>query len=930
MPSPNGREEHRGEGQAKKVRRKGQVNSSGPVGGGGFDGRPGSSSAPQGGYGASGPQNSERYTSNTERGMGSSLGKAGLAAGLAYLLLGRKSSGSSTSSASVNGSGGSGSPSGKSSGPNLSSLLRIAILVIVVILLLKACSAMNTGSGLVSQSGGYETVELNTPAPTPAPTQAPVQSTNSASGLSGLFPYAVNPAQVSTDWIQPSNSGVVQTESSGTSAVQTTAVRNKYYTPKAGDKVTVMLYMIGTDLESKYGMATNDLQEIAKAQYGDNVNVVVMAGGCKSWNNPVMKGQKGDYIFRLKSGGGVVDGVSAANLGCMTKYSNLTEFINYCTKNYPAERNILILWDHGGGSVSGYGYDELYSSAGSMSLSDLSKALKNSGTKFDIIGFDACLMATAENAIMLSDYADYMLASEESEPGIGWYYTNWLTALGSNTAVDSVQLGAKVIDDFVSTCASQCRGQDTTLSITDLAEAEATLPAAMDSFYNEAANLISNNNYTTVAKARGSAHEFAKSSKIDQCDLAHLAINMNTESGKNLANAIKSAVKYNKVGSTVTNAYGLSAYWPYKSMSTVNTAISKLADISGFGESYSRCMKTFATVQASGQAVSGGSSYSSSIGSLFGSLSDLYGSSSGYGSYSGYGSSSGYGNYSGYGSYSGYGNNYSSGYGSAMSQEDMYALLSQMFSGRSTGNVDGIRSAANGGSFITSTDLDAGNLAAYLKENQLDESQLVWKDGKISLGSDQWNLVQSCLISVFLDDGEGFIDMGLDLRTTDFNEDGTLNGSFDRYWLSVDGWSCCFVQTVTDGQTTWGYIPVLYNGNLARLCIAIDGDGIRITGIETDYSESKATDTVAKIGMYEDDNAEVEILQEGDTIILVADYYTYDQKFQAAYEISDPIVIGKNKDLDICDLEFDDSELVYARFKITDIYGQVHWTPVMG
>ncbi|MCR5235609.1 MAG: hypothetical protein K6E34_00220 [Lachnospiraceae bacterium] len=36
---------------------------------------------------------------------------------------------------------------------------------------------------------------------------------------------------------------------------------------------------------------------------------------------------------------------------------------------------------------------------------------------FDFIGFDACLMATVETAYMLSPYADYMIASEEFEPG---------------------------------------------------------------------------------------------------------------------------------------------------------------------------------------------------------------------------------------------------------------------------------------------------------------------------------------------------------------------------------------------------------------------------------------------------------------------------------------------------------------------------------
>ena len=59
----------------------------------------------------------------------------------------------------------------------------------------------------------------------------------------------------------------------------------------------------------------------------------------------------------------------------MTKPATLTKFINYCSKNFPANRNMLIFWDHGGGSVSGYGYDEKNPSAGSMDLAEIDLAL---------------------------------------------------------------------------------------------------------------------------------------------------------------------------------------------------------------------------------------------------------------------------------------------------------------------------------------------------------------------------------------------------------------------------------------------------------------------------------------------------------------------------------------------------------------------------
>ena len=105
---------------------------------------------------------------------------------------------------------------------------------------------------------------------------------------------------------------------------------------------------------------------------------------------------------------------------------------------------------------SGYGYDEKFASSGSMDLSGLDRALKDAGVKFDFIGFDACLMATAETALTLTQYADYLIASEETEPGVGWYYTNWLTAFGKNTSIPTVELGRQIVDSFVDTCAEKC------------------------------------------------------------------------------------------------------------------------------------------------------------------------------------------------------------------------------------------------------------------------------------------------------------------------------------------------------------------------------------------------------------------------------------------------------------------------------------------
>ena len=431
------------------------------------------------------------------------------------------------------------------------------------------------------------------------------------SGLSGLFGgLSFQDSSVASDWTRTPNTG---------SAVRTdvAAGAREKYTQLLGngaDTVTIMVYLCGTDLESKSGMATADLQEMCAANLGSNVNLLVYTGGCRQWKSTFGISNSVNQIYQVKNGK-LNCLVSNDGSDAMTKPETLTRFLNYCTKNYPANRNILIFWDHGGGSLSGYGYDEKNSTSGSMTLSGIRKALLAANTTFDFIGFDACLMATLENGLMLEPYADYMIASEETEPGIGWYYTDWLTALSRNTSISTLELGKQIVDDFVSACNRRCSGQKTTLSVVDLAELAATVPDKLNAFATDTSALIRGDAYQQVSDARSSSREFAASSRIDQVDLVSFATNLGSDEGEALAQALLGAVKYNRTSSNMTNAYGLSIYFPYQKASKVSSAVSTY-DAIGMDSEYSRCIQQFASQEQSGQV--SGSGASTALGSLIG------------------------------------------------------------------------------------------------------------------------------------------------------------------------------------------------------------------------------------------------------------------------------------------------------------------------
>ena len=720
-----------------------------------------------------------------------------------------------------------------------------------------------------------------------------------------------------------SATGVSASSSSGNSAyaADTTvskAARAKYTTIRGSkkDEVTILVYLCGTDLESQSGMATSDLKEMTAATLGKNVNLIVYTGGCRRWRNNVISSSV-NQIYQIQDGKlyCLEKDMGSAS---MTSPATLTKFIQYGAEHFPANRMCLIFWDHGGGSISGYGRDENYSSSGSMSLAGINSALKNAGQKFDFIGFDACLMATVENGIMLSQYADYMIASEETEPGVGWYYTNWLTNLGSNPSMPTVEIGKQIADDFVAVCSRQCRGQPTTLSVVDLAELQATVPSELTAFSKGTNELIQNQDYQAVSSARSKTREFAQSTRIDQIDLVHFAKNLGTDEGKSLAKALQGAVKYNRTGGSISNAYGLSIYFPYKRTNKVSQMVSTYEAI-GMDEEYTRCIQEFASLELSGQAAAGTSMSgydSDSIGmpSLLNSL---------LGGYSG--SSGSVGGYSG-----GYGSGYSSGYsgsygysgGISSSAGDLTDLLGSLFGGSSGMTGTSSSSVMGSGdllSLFSGRSLTADQAAEYLSTHHLDVSALVWNGDRIDLSDSQWNQVESLAKNVFVDDGKGYIDLGMDNQFS--LEGNALVDDFDGTVLSIDGQPIAYYYLTTvegedDSYAMTGYAPALLNGVRVNLMLLFDDEnpyGV-IAGAEPVYAKGES-ETQAK-----------NLIQigQGDELQFLCDYYDYEGNYQDSYLLGQPVTLGA--EVEIANTPVGDHP-VRVTYCFTDYYQQRYWTP---
>ena len=860
-------------GRKKKVTEgNGNVGKHGSVGTGGPVGRQdGYSGRKEGGQKV--PKSDSRYEG----------GKRASGLGLLGSLLGAgQSTNNSGNSSSGNGLFGLGSSSGSSNSSSsgsrggLGKILGIILLLVLAFILWKSCSgggcSMLSGlSGLSGLTDGMSDLNIT----------------------SGFNTYDASDQYVSAE--QPAISASTSATTADLSV--SNAARGKYTVLKGdgSDVVTLMVYMCGTDLESKYGMATNDLNEMLHATLDDeHINIIVETGGTQSWKNSVMKAGT-NQRWRIRKGGIEKLGDDLGRKS-MVDPNTLTDFIKFCAKNYPANRNMLIFWDHGGGSLSGYGYDQY--NKGSMTLDQINKALANAGVKFDFIGFDACLMATMETAVVTQQYADYLIGSEETEPGCGWYYTNWLTALSKDPAISTVKLGKTIVDDFNDVCKKNNAGDATTLSITDLAEFAGTVPEAFRDFAVNVNELLDGNDYKVVSNARSGAREFGASAGINHVDLIHLASRMGTTEANALVKALQGCIKYNRSSKSMTNSYGLSIYFPYTSFSGVNSAINLYNSI-GMDKNYSAAVRSFASMAAGGQIATG--TTSSPIGSLLGSFTGTSSSSSSsdvlgslLGSYLGGGSSS-----------------------SSSSSDITGALLSSILGGRAIGGGEADTSWFDAQRVLDHLDYYDANVI-YSDDMYLTEKN----GGKVlSMSREKWELIDTVQLNVFLDDGQGYIDLGMD-NVYEFDNDGDLKIDFDRTWMALDGQVVPYymISEVHDGDdyVITGRVPAQVNGELVYIIIVFDNETEdneygRVVGYRSLYTNDE-TDTIAR-GLVQ--------LKQGDKVRFICDYYTYDGDYQDTYFFGEEMTF--DGEFEVSNVSVGTAKCVVT-YCLTDMYENEFWT----
>lgn len=275
-------------------------------------------------------------------------------------------------------------------------------------------------------------------------------------------------------------------------------------------KWTFLVYMAGDNSLSAAG--DMDLAEMRMIGSTADVNVVA------EFDN---EGNQGTNRYLIKkSGSDLVEKLGETDSGSPEV---LNDFISWSVDSYPADHYTLVLWNHGGGwepgemdkiargvKAKGYSIREAGQVAGSrlkktlftttlkkifsensaharviccddgsghsLDTIELGKILektkKKMGKSLDILGMDACLMSNLEVAYQAAPYVDYIVSSEETEPGEGWPYNLILDQIVKKPDTKAGDLSGKIVKTYI-TSYKQMSQSDVTQSALNLSKVPA-------------------------------------------------------------------------------------------------------------------------------------------------------------------------------------------------------------------------------------------------------------------------------------------------------------------------------------------------------------------------------------------------------------------------------------------------------------------------
>ncbi len=334
-------------------------------------------------------------------------------------------------------------------------------------------------------------------------------------------------------------------------------------------KWTVLGYFDGNntqDLSSaNLSYVIKDVQEMEKVGSTDDVQVIVMLGSIKT------QGICNYYLIEKQLDEPPPDLIRSEVLEAvdepdMSDSLTLRNFIEYGVENYPAERYMLLINDHGCG-WRGICLDEQNGYGEMMSLPGLAWAL--SGYRFEIIVLYAPSMSTLEVAHELRKKAGHLIASQFKRPMqniLG--SSDWLQSLTDNPDMSSRDLARSMVDAIYNAAANEEKWAH--IAVINLSNVDGlasrvmnlgdTLRAKAGAYWNEVFDA-----FNAVHEPRLDDSAFTDIKKLAQA----VGVSPNLDPGiKSTAQAVEEALGYTVIKSLSNpdlGRGGLSIHLPWKS-----------------------------------------------------------------------------------------------------------------------------------------------------------------------------------------------------------------------------------------------------------------------------------------------------------------------------------------------------------------------------
>ena len=366
---------------------------------------------------------------------------------------------------------------------------------------------------------------------------------------------------------------------------------------------TIMIYMVGSNLETDNAIASADLRGIKPEEIDmENVKVYLYTGGTEKWHNFISSDE--NAIYELKSDG--FSKVKTYEKEDMGDAETLATFLNYVYDASKTDLYNLVFYNHGG-AIDGAIYDDFTNN--NLSVGEMGDAFEKTpfkgDNKLDTILFRTCLNGTVEVADELDEYARYLIASEEVTNGYPqdsvFTFINELEV--SDTGID---YGKKFIAkyekymDFIDPFAFSSTPM---YSIIDLSKVD-TIVDELDTFIN---GIDVKKNYSDIIKVRSNMYQygftvsaFPNFDTVDLYSLIEGIDDYSTVSSDKLLASIKDAVVYNW-SKFLKESNGLSVYFPYNGSRLEQNAMILEYNDMDFSNNYVTFVKQISNLKNSNQ-----------------------------------------------------------------------------------------------------------------------------------------------------------------------------------------------------------------------------------------------------------------------------------------------------------------------------------------